>query len=246
MNMKIMSFNTKKYMFTKFGRTRKLFKYIESINADIVGFQELNSHSLNYLITNLDDYYIVTGNKSSFIPFYGEYNSILVNKKYKIKSYKTYALYEDINKIRKKGKNDNFPRICVVCHFEYDKISYLIVNTHIDNSDSDNKIKQLKILKSIIDKELKDKEHLILLGDFNMSLDNKRFYEFIKNNKYLDPFKDEKISSFPSKPNMKMIDHILLDKNFKIKDKIIDVESNDFGYISDHYPIICEIELNTK
>ena len=102
--MKIMSFNTKKFNFIRLFRTRKLYKYIDNVKPDVVGFQELNSHSLNYLITNLDDYYIVTGLKSSLIPFYGEYNSILINKKYSIKSYNTYALCEDITKVRKKEK----------------------------------------------------------------------------------------------------------------------------------------------
>ncbi len=240
--MKIMSFNTKKYTFTKFGRTRNLYKYIEYIDADVIGFQELNSKSLDYLINNLEDYYIVTGQKSSYIPFYGEYNSILINKKYKIKSYNTYALYDDITKIRKKEKTDNFPRICVVCHFEVNDNKYMIINTHVDNSDSDNKIRQLKIFKDILDKELKEDEYLIITGDFNMSLKNKRFSEFIKNNKYLDPFKDEKCGSFCPKPDMKMIDHILLDKRLKVKISMIDTNSNEIGYISDHYPIICEIE----
>lgn len=240
--MKIMSFNVKNFSFGKLFRTRNLYHYIDFIKADIVGFQELNSNSLNYLITNLDDYYIVTGSKSSYIPFYGEYTSILINKKYKIKSYKTYALYKDIDKIRKKDKNDKTPRICVVCHFEKDKKNYMIINTHLDNSDSDNKIKQLNILKTIIDKELSKDEYLIITGDFNMSIDNKRFSKFIKDNKYLDPYKDEKSSSFPSKPNMKMIDHILLDKRLKVIDKHIDKDINDFGYVSDHYSLICEIE----
>ena len=240
--MKIMSFNTKKFNFIRLFRTRKLYKYIDNVKPDVVGFQELNSHSLNYLITNLDDYYIVTGLKSSLIPFYGEYNSILINKKYSIKSYNTYALCEDITKVRKKEKNDNFPRICVVCHFTYEKQKYMIINKHIDNNDSDNKIRHLKIFDSIIDKELEKGEYLIITGDFNMSLDNKRFSKYIKEKKYLDPFKSEKSGSFPSKPNMKMIDHILFNHKFKVIDKYIDNELNDFGYISDHYPIICEIE----
>lgn len=240
--MKIMSFNTKNFSFLKLFRTRKLYKYIDYTDADIVGFQELNSHSLNYLISNLDDYYIITGQKSSFIPFYGEYNTILINKKYKIKAYKTYALYKDINQIRKKDSKDKTPRICVVCHFEYDDKKYVVLNTHIDNSDSNNKKKQLDILKEIMDLEVKKDEYLLLVGDFNMSLDSKIFTEFVKTNKFLDPFKNEKMGSFPSKPSMKMIDHILLDKRLKVKDTSIDTEINDFGYISDHYPIICEFE----
>ena len=43
---------------------------------------------------------------------------------------------------------------------------------------------------------------------------------------------------------MKMIDHIFLDKRLKVKNTFVDREVNDFGYVSDHYPIMCEIEAS--
>ena len=74
-----------------------------------------------------------------------------------------------------------------------------------------------------------------------MSLNNKRIPLFIKRNKFLDPFKDYLGGSFPSRPEMRMIDHIFL-RGFKCIDSLVDTKSNDNGFISDHNTIICNIE----
>ena len=75
-----------------------------------------------------------------------------------------------------------------------------------------------------------------------MSLDNKNMAEFA--NKYLDPFKEYTESTFPSIPDIRSIDHILLDKRFKYKKERIHSDANDYGYMSDHYPMSCEITIN--
>jgi endonuclease/exonuclease/phosphatase family metal-dependent hydrolase len=96
-------------------------------------------------------------------------------------------------------------------------------------------------LEDIIDKEILKHEKLIVMGDFNMSLNNKRLPLYIKRNNYLDPFSDYMGGSFPSRPEMRLIDHIFL-KGFKCSDSLVDTKSNDNGFISDHNPIMCNIK----
>ncbi len=39
------------------------------------------------------------------------------------------------------------------------------------------------------------------------------------------------------------IDLIFLDKKFKCKNEKVHTDSNDYGFMSDHYPLSCEINL---
>ncbi len=238
--MLIMSFNVKRIIFFKFGRYKRVVDYLKIKRPDIIGFQELNDKSLKIYTKDLDNYNIV-GKGSSKNILFREYTSIFVDKKYDIISSKTYSLTSKIDNIGYKEKEDNLPRICVVCHIRDKKNKMLVVNTHIDNTDSNNKYKQLLILERIINDEIEKDEKLILMGDFNMSLNNKRMPLFVDRNRLLDPFNDYLGGSFPSRPDMRMIDHIFL-RGFKCIDRCVDINSNDNGFMSDHNPIMCNIK----
>ena len=171
--------------------------------------------------------------------FTNEYNPILIKKDYELISNNTFSLSENIYKLGNKTKNDKFPRICVVDHIKKDNKKYIIVNTHIDNSSFQNKKRLLDIYEKIIDKELSDDEYIILMGDYNMTIDNKNLKFFSK--KYLDPFKDYKIGTFPALPNLKALDHIFIDKKLGYCDDKIYTDSNDRCFLSDHNPIGCSV-----
>ncbi len=235
-----MSFNAKRIIFFKFGRYKRALNYLRDKKPDIIGFQELNDKSLKIYTKNLSNYNVV-GEGSSKNVLFREYTSIFVDKKYNIISSKTFSLTSKIDKIGYKEKEDNLPRICVLCHIRDKNKKILVVNTHIDNTDSKNKYKQLLILENIINKEIMEDEKLILMGDFNMSLNNKKIPLFIERNNFLDPFKDYLGGSFPSRPEMRMIDHIFL-RGFKCIDSLVDIKSNDNGFISDHNPIMCQVK----
>ena len=244
--MKIMTFNLKhRIKEDLFGLWKKRFinivRYINMENPDIIGVQELSRKSKRYLKRNLKQYKIIGKSRHSII-FTNEYNCLLIKKDIKIKGHKTYSLSDKINRLGRKTKADNFPRICTVAHLEKDNIKYFVANTHMDNSSKENKKRLLGIFESIIDKYKKEEEYIIITGDFNMSLDNKNLAAFA--NKYLDPFKDYTESTFPSIPDIRSIDHIFLDKKFKYKNEKIHSDSNDYGYMSDHYPMSCEAIIN--
>ena len=243
--LKIMSFNLRhiiKEEFFGIWKTRyaRIVDFIKSQNPDIIGVQELTRKGKRYLKRNLRDYKII-GKKRHSIIFTNEYNCLLIKKDIKITWHKTFSLSDKINKLGRKTKEDNFPRICTVAHLQKENIKYFVSNTHLDNSNSENKKRMLGIFDSINKNYRKPEEHIIIMGDFNMSLNNKNLVKYAED--YLDPFKDYQGTTYVNDPDMRAIDHIFLDKKFKYSDEEVHTDSNDFGFMSDHYPLSCEIEL---
>ena len=239
--MKVMSFNLKDSIFDNLTfrwlyRYRKILKYILSVNPDIIGTQELTHSGRRYLMKRLTNYNIYGDSRKSNI-FNDEYNSIIIKRSYKVKKFSTYSLSDDKNRLGTRGEFDNFPRICVVVHCEKNGTKYLIVNTHIDNSnDRSNRRRLLTIVNNIIKEEKDRDELLIVTGDFNMTL-NKNIEKFVIDNKLINVFEDYKKSTFPSRPEMRMIDYIMVDKKLKVKKYIV----GDCN-MSDHLPIMCILD----
>lgn len=243
--LKIMSFNLRHIIKEEFfgiwrKRYSRIVEFIKTQNPDIIGVQELTRKGKRYLKRNLRDYKII-GKKRHSIIFTNEYNCLLIKKDIKITWHKTFSLSDNINKLGRKSKEDNFPRICTVAHLQKENIKYYVANTHIDNSNSENKKRMLDIFDSINEKYKKQEEYIIITGDFNMSLNNKNLVKYADN--YLDPFKKYQGTTYVNDQDMRAIDHIFLDKRFKYKDENVHTDSNDFGFMSDHYPLSCEINL---
>lgn len=244
--IKIMTFNLKHiikediFWFWK-KRYKAIVEFIKEEEPDILGVQELTTKGKKYLRSNLKKYRII-GKKRHSIIFTNEYNCLLIKKDFKITNYKTYSLSDKITRLGRKAKTDKFPRICTLAHLEKDNIKYFVINTHIDNSDKENKKRLLNIFKNIIEKFKDDCEYIIITGDFNMTIDNKNLKEFAKD--YIDPFKEYVDGTFPERKELKAIDHIFLDKRFKIINEKIYKDSNEKEYMSDHNPISCDISLN--
>lgn len=241
--MKVMTFNLRHIIKEDiFGLWRKRYKrivaFIQRENPDIIGVQELTNKGKRYLKRYLKDYKIV-GKKRHSLIFTNEYNCLLIKKEYKITGHKTYSLSDKINILGRKAKADKFPRICTVAHIEKDSNRFFIANTHMDNSSTQNKKRLLDIFDSIVEDHKKEDEYIIITGDFNMSLDNKNLVNYSE--KYLDPFKNHEEGTFPSISDLKAIDHIFLDKRVLFTKEKIHSDSNDSGYMSDHYPMSCEI-----
>lgn len=243
--MKVMSFNIKhKILEDIFGLWKKRYAKVKDFiikeNPDIVGVQELTRKAKNYLTKELTDYQIIGKSRHSFF-LSNEYNCILIKKEYKILRHNTYSLSDKIHSLGRKTKADKFPRICVVAHILVGDDRYMIVNTHIDNSGMKNKKRLLKIYNKIVQTHKRKDEFLIMTGDYNMTLDNPNLEKFSR--KYDDPFREYTMSTFTEDSDMKAIDHIFLDVRLDYKNEKIHTDSNDNGYLSDHYPISCDVEI---
>jgi endonuclease/exonuclease/phosphatase family metal-dependent hydrolase len=239
--MKVMTYNIVHKPLEVLWRKRfnKVVEFIKNENPDVIGMQEIIGKGYRYFKKKLDNYYVLGESRHSVI-FTNEYNPLLIKKDYELISYNTYSLSDNINKLGTKTKEDNYPRICVLAHIRKDNDKYLVINTHIDNSNSKNKKRLLDILKSIIEKEFNDDEYLILLGDYNMTLDNDNLAEFSK--EFNNPFKENCYGSFCVNPKVKSIDHIFVDKRLDYCDDKIHKNTNDERVLSDHYPLSCIIK----
>jgi endonuclease/exonuclease/phosphatase family metal-dependent hydrolase len=241
--MKVISYNIKHDTFLDIlplwrKRYKRFINYINVNNPDVIGTQEITRKGKRYLSKKLYNYTVIGDTRKSIV-LTNECVPLLISNKYEITSYKTYSLSSNIDILGTKNNGDNFPRICTICHIKDSNYKYLIINTHIDNSEPINKKRQLDILDKIINKEKNSDEYVILMGDFNMTLANDDLLEY--SHKFNDPFKDNKNSSFVPNKEIRSLDHIFIDKKLKYSKELIDNKANDKGYVSDHYPLICEI-----
>ena len=113
-----------------------------------------------------------------------------------------------------------------------------IYNTHLDYQYLSVKKRHLnKILKLI----KKDKNPIILTGDFNLKNNKEIFNDFTEKLEKLNIYRvriDEK--TFKPSKYKRAIDHIFISKDFKLVDKNVvkDIET------SDHYPVLIRVLID--
>lgn len=233
--MKIITFNLK--------NTRDLFynsefkcRIMSSVEIfdkylpDIVGMQEITKKGLNIYKKHLNNYLIVGKSRHSF-GLSNEYNPLFLKNTIELIGTKTYSLSDNINKLGKKISGSKYPRICTIAHILYDDIKYLIINTHLDHQINNIRKLELRILNEIIFREKLKDERLIILGDFNMNkCDN--IDKFVGCNNL-------KISNTLEKST---IDYIFIAQDLQVKKSLKISNKINNICISDHHPILVEIE----
>ena len=228
--MKVSTFNIKNdFDYYKLDKTKKIYKYFKNNNIDILGLQEVFSKCNNDLKKVFDSCYSIIGKYRFYIRFFfrkcNEKNPIITN--YRIIKKRTYHLPFFPSGLKRVMTH-------IIIDFKGKKIS--IYNTHLEAKIVSVKEKQLKRIYRIIKK---DKYPIILMGDFNLNIKNKKFLNFIKNLEELSITRVELLEKTlkSSKTNLE-IDHFFISKEFKLKNKEV-VKSLD---ISDHYPVIIDLE----
>lgn len=184
-------------------------------------------------------------------------NNIIIKSKYKLYGEYRYKLkiFEHINEAvsiltnKKVLKNDTFhlpylpstlKRVLTRVEIKTKEFGTIVIyNTHLDYMFDIAKKRQLqKIIKYI----KKEKYPVILTGDFNLKNDNDVFINFINDisNVGLQRIKVNGKTLKDSK-GKKAIDHIFISKDFKVKKAEIVTNLS----ISDHYPILIQVEKNS-
>ena len=111
-----------------------------------------------------------------------------------------------------------------------------VYNTHLDFQYEVVKQRQLKKILKIIKK---DKNPVILMGDFNLKTNKEVFLDFIKELKSIN-IKHVNIheKTFKASKYHRAIDHIFVSNDFKVlhKELITDIP------ISDHYPVLVQLD----
>ena len=203
----------------------KLIKnYLIDNNIDILNLQEAYPKFMREFQSDLNDYKVTGNYRYLYFPKINESNPIITNKKVLYsKTYRLPHLPSLLNRIMTK----------TVVAIDNKEIS--IYNTHLDYQYLSVKKRQLnKILKLI----KKDKNPIILTGDFNLKNNKEIFNDFTEKLEKLNIYRvqiDEK--TFKPSKYKRAIDHIFLSKDFKLVDKnvIKDIKT------SDHYPVLIRV-----
>jgi endonuclease/exonuclease/phosphatase family metal-dependent hydrolase len=148
-----------------------------------------------------------------------------------------------------KSFDSMFPRLCTwIKVFKND--FFYVFNVHLDHIKSYTREEQARVIRDQIRRINWDNRPIILMGDFN-SAPNSRVYNFLKSTLNLvDPWVELNQAEEGSfhmfkgdEHNGARIDWILHTKHFRPHAvKLLKYQFNGI-YLSDHYPVYCELTL---
>lgn len=229
--MKISTFNIQNnYKSYDNCKTRDIYNYLKDNDIDILALQEVFGRCSDDLEVLLKNKYHMVGKYRFLSKFllrrFNEKNPIIT--KYKIISFKTYNL-PFIPSLLKR----------VITHvvIEYKGKEISIYNTHLEVRNLNVKKRQLNKIYSILKEDSREK---ILMGDFNLKTNKPLFLDFIESLEEIGMVRvplDEK--TLKQSRYSREIDHIFISSKFKLKNKQV-IKDLD---ISDHYPVIVELEV---
>lgn len=199
-------------------------KYLLDNKIDILNLQEVYPSCSKKLEQELTGYKITGDYRYLLLPNVNEANPIITNKN--IISTKTYHLPHLPSLLN---------RIITKTVISIDNKEVTVFNTHLDYKYESVKKRQLDYILKLIEKE---KNPIILTGDFNLKNNKDAFNDFVfkleKLNIYRVPISEK---TFKPSKYKRAIDHIFLSKDFKLLNKTVvkDIDT------SDHYPILVEV-----
>lgn len=146
-----------------------------------------------------------------------------------------------------------FPRMFTWAKFIEKGVEILVVNTHLDHTTDDVRLAQCKILVDEILKINNENLPLIIMGDFNCAPYEEVYQYLLKSLKLVDPWvkqgKAEETSyhKFIGKFDAgKRIDWILHSNHFESLTIELVKDHQEGKYLSDHFPVVCDIILKEK
>ena len=142
-----------------------------------------------------------------------------------------------------------FPRLCTWARFEG---GLLVANVHLDNSSSDTRVHQARVLIDEMRALRQSGESVLLTGDFNESPDNpvRSVLQYLWPD-LNDPWQQLGQPEEASHHNFDepidygtRIDWMLVSRNLKVRQIYLDKSQSEEGiYPSDHYPLKASFEL---
>ncbi|MCI8346885.1 MAG: hypothetical protein HFJ12_02930 [Bacilli bacterium] len=217
----------------KYGdHTIELLKFLKNYKIDVLGIQELTKRYQDRLLPILEKKYELAG-KYRFtrlgnkIPPFNKFNEATsVISKYKILDTETTYI----------PSFPSIPRIITEILIEVDSKRVKAMSTHIDVFSDKIKKKQLEYLTKKLKKEVYP---FILMGDFNATIGDFYFEDFIFKMREMG-YKRVEVNEPTHKCRKLPIDHIFIPKSWKVeKARVIHLKNR----MSDHKPIIATISF---
>lgn len=231
-------------------RKGELSQLINYYNPDIIGLQEGLNHQLDYLKIKLPNYEMIgVGREDGKTK--GEFTAIFYDTLiYRLLEQNTFWLSETEN-IVSVGWDAALPRICTYGLFinKKTKEKLYVFNTHFDHIGNQSRIMSAKQILQKIAKISIVNDPIVLMGDFNSEPNDEPIQIFSANltdggspsktNIYgptgtFNGFEKDKLVN-------KRIDYIFT-KHFEVINyRHIDDKMKNNNYISDHYPVLVEV-----
>ncbi len=211
-------------------------EHIQRFNYDILGTQELTKR-FRFRLSQYLKGYETTGKYryinnilSKLIPKSIDFNeSTSIITKIKVLDSKTKHLPSFFK----------IPRIVTIAHMEKNQEIFTIMNTHLEIKDKNTQIRQLQALVKII-KNDKYRENLVLMGDFNMSVNMEHFAIFLKNLEDLGLQRVE-INERTQINRKRAIDHIFIPSHWIVVEKGC-VNDQTLKAVTDHTGIYVKVK----
>ena len=232
-------------------RRETITDFIEKEAPDFLGLQEVNYPQIQYLNSNLINYnFIGVGRDDGKTR--GEFSPIYFNEsKYNLLLSNTFWLSKTPNDISV-GWDAAMERICTYGLFEQknDGTKLWVFNTHFDHIGNVAREKSVDLILSKIKDLTKDKDLIIITGDFNLSDDSvpiknlQNFYNDVNikmdnKSKFYGTFNNFKIDNNYNN----RIDYVF-HKNFElIKSSHLHIKTDQGRWASDHHPVIAILKI---
>lgn len=259
--MKVMTFNLKNdTFFTKksmrWDTRRRYVQNIIQLHApDIIGVQELTPQTKQQMEELLPEYCFIGKPRNRLLSLMNEQTDIgFLKANFECLQQNTFWLSSHPDKKGSRVWTSVFPRICTKALL-LDKRTHqkmLVYNTHLDHLIPHSRLKELIFLaRSIMEEAVLDIP-VILMGDFNTTLDSKALRNFMNQSKMMKSVYTSMHHPTHNtihhgrgklKPKSKPIDYIFVSQEVEVENcEIITTHFNGF-YPSDHYPVICQLNL---
>lgn len=231
---------------------------IASDAPDVMGLQEVRNSQLKHIQKSFPQYDKYSAGRDNGKKK-GEACPIFFRKdRFAMLDSGTFWFSSTPDKPGSKRFGNLFPRICSWVHL-IDKnggSGFYVYNLHLDSTSQSSREKSVEQLAAHIAKRA-TKEPFIVMGDFNMEINNPAM-AYLQNNENRTPYpkmKDVWLSvnygqskagthhKFSGKSECPKIDHMPISENAKVLEVIIDQRSRNGKYPSDHFPVIAKIKL---
>jgi endonuclease/exonuclease/phosphatase family metal-dependent hydrolase len=233
---------------------------IATNGADIVGLQEARNSQLKHINATLPEYATYEVGRSDGKK-QGESCPILYRKdRFSMVKADTFWFSDTPSVAGSKDWGNLPPRICSWVHL-VDKISGIglyVYNLHLDHLSQNSRAKSIQLLtQEIARRETMDP--FIVMGDFNMGLDNPAM-QYLSRIGYENPLaktsdawqlihQNRSIGTrhgFNGDISGPQIDHIRLSSNLQALDVRIDARQRNGRYPSDHFPVVAKLLLTSQ
>jgi endonuclease/exonuclease/phosphatase family metal-dependent hydrolase len=221
-------------------------------SPDIIATQEGRFNQLKDFEELLEDFEIVDNHRSWIKE--RMYPTFFIRKKaFELIKSEDLWLSETPDIAGSKSFDSAFPRLMTWMKLQPSNsdLNFLVINTHLDHIKQETRKSQIQVLAQEIKRVWDRNSYLLITGDFNDSPDSEvrkhleiEFPELIDSWKLFHTEEETSHHTFNGIcDGGSRIDWILVDERVQIKNSILDKNTIGGKYPSDHFPVVCSIEV---